>query len=348
MGDSAGSHPPTGTATLGPVLEIDKKFYRLVNWHMFDDDSNEPGSYQQWDRNEPPKLDLVHPSPADLEDFSFGEHAVHLGEIVAYSGLMYKTTRPMTPSDAVASMIPSNPRITTDWALSETEGHAIPNKVRHAIEGERSDCFLPVITQTTPVKPGDMAYSTGRTSGYTLGQVCKRGYSRNEDGSVSRDWTISSLHIQDNAWSDGMGIMGDSGAGIVNFCTHKLIGQLWGRNHYEEDPDKPAMTYFTSMSDIFDDIQERWPGGPCPRPTLPGEIPSTDETDGTITITESVDDMMSPDHAPPSSKDGRSNVVTEVRRSGIKSALMATGNGDGDVTENHWVQHAATWPKLQV
>ncbi|KAK7954063.1 zinc finger protein [Apiospora saccharicola] len=266
MGDSVGTTSNDGgSATLGPLLEIDRRFYRLVNWHLFDDDKI--NGIRQCNSPTPPSLDLVHPSPDDLESSSSGRQLVEIGKTVAFSGLMYKTSRPISPPGALA-----NPRVTTDWDLCETKESGVTNQIRHVMTGEWSKPLETGITEIAPMpKVGDVVYSAGRSSGYTLGRICQRGYSKNNDGSIVRDWAVSSVEDEDGAWLEGMGIQGDSGAGIMNLMTNQLVGQLWGRNHHQMYHEKPAMTYFTAISDVFDDIQERWPGGQCSRPKLPGE-----------------------------------------------------------------------------
>ncbi|KAK8136217.1 hypothetical protein PG984_004157 [Apiospora sp. TS-2023a] len=242
MGDSVGTTSNDGgSATLGPVLEIDRRFYRLVNWHLFDDDKID--GIRQCNSPTPPSLDFVHPSPDDLLSYSSGRRLVEIGKTVAYSGLMYKTSRPISPPEALA-----NPRVTTDWALCETKESGIANRIRHVMTGEWSRPLETGITEIAPMpKVGDVVYSAGRSSGYTLGRICQRGYSKNKDGSIVRDWAVSSIEDEDGAWLEGMGIQGDSGAGIMNLITNELVGQLWGRNHYKKCHEKPAVTYFTAI-----------------------------------------------------------------------------------------------------
>ncbi|KAK8066274.1 hypothetical protein PG997_013021 [Apiospora hydei] len=344
MGDSAGSRSNDGSATLGPLLQIGEKFYRLVNWHMFDD--GREGRFRRWNMKSPPEeLDLVHPSPSDLQIYSPDKQHVEMGNLVAFSGHMYKTYRPATSSDAVTNPLSRSSQVTTDWALFETKGPGLLNRIRHIMDGQRSDPAEPAITGTaSEVKIGDVVCSTGRSSGHSFGTVCRRGLLKNEDGTFLRDWAVSSDY--DDSWHDGMGAKGDSGAGIVNCVTNKLIGQLWGRNHYDEDPKEPAITYFTTMSEIYNDIQVRWPDGQCPRPRLPGEVPSTEEARGTsVTNIGGIDEMLAAeDHTPPSGE-GYSNLESKSRRSSVRSSILVASCGN--IMAARWVQHAATWPRLQ-
>ncbi|KAK6855945.1 hypothetical protein PG995_008096 [Apiospora arundinis] len=152
MGDSVGTHSTDNTATLGPLLEIGKRLYRLVNWHLFDDDRG--GRFHEWDNLEPPPgLEIVHPSPSDLAQYSSRNSLTLVGKVVAYSGLMYKTTRVITLGGTANSSTEIG-RTTTDWALCETTEKRVPNKVRHVIAGEESDCFHPDITQITSAVVG--------------------------------------------------------------------------------------------------------------------------------------------------------------------------------------------------
>ncbi|KAK8034308.1 hypothetical protein PG993_009303 [Apiospora rasikravindrae] len=346
MGDSAGTRSNDGSATLGPLLQIGEKFYRLVNWHMFDD--GREGRFRRWNMKSPPdKLDLVHPSPSDLELYSRGKQHVEIGNLVAFSGHMYKTHRPATLSDAVTNPLARSSQVTTDWALFETKGPGLLNRIRHIVDGDKSDTAEPPITGTaSEVEIGDVVCSTGRSSGHSFGTVCKRGLLKNEDGTFLRNWAISSDFALDDSWHDGMGIMGDSGAGVVNYLTNELIGQLWGRNHYDDDPKEPAITYFTTMLDIYNDIQARWPGDHCPRPKLPGEVSSTDEVrDTPVTNAGDIDDMLIAEgHTPPSSEDGL-NENSGARRSSIRSSILVASCGN--MVAARWVKHAATWPRLQ-
>ncbi|KAK8002694.1 hypothetical protein PG989_002413 [Apiospora arundinis] len=321
MGDSVGTHSTNNTATLGPLLELGNRLYRLVNWHLFDDDRG--GLFHEWDKLEPPPgLEIVHPSPSDLAQYSRRNSLMLIGKVVAYSGPMYKTTRVITSGGTANPSIEMG-RTTTDWALCETTEKGIPNKVRHVIAGEKSHDFRPEITRiTSAVMGGETVYSTGRSSGYTEGEVCRPGFSKNDDGSIQRDWAVCSYPGEEDSWREGMGIFGDSGAGIIDRYNDRLVGQLWGRNNYDDDPREPAITYFTRMTDIFDDIQARWPGNNrCPRPKLPDEVVSTDEAYDNSVIESEITDGVSPieGYITPSPMEGHLNVGRDRRRSSIRA-----------------------------
>ncbi|KAK8030711.1 hypothetical protein PG990_000445 [Apiospora arundinis] len=269
MGDSVGTHSTDNTATLGPLLEMGKRLYRLVNWHLFDDDRG--GRFHEWDNLEPPPgLEIVHPSPSDLAQYSSRNSLTLVGKVVAYSGPMYKTTRVIT-LEGTANSSTEIGRTTTDWALCETTEKRVPNKVRLVIAGEKSDCFRPDITQITSAVVGERQFTQ---------QV-----------------------------------------GLADIRRGRLVGQLWGRNNYDDDPREPAITYFTRMTDIFDDIQARWPGNNrCPRPKLPDEVVSTDEADDNSVIVSEITDGVSPieGHITPSPMEGHLNgpdkELAELRR----------------------------------
>jgi hypothetical protein len=76
------------------------------------------------------------------------------------------------------------------------------------------------------------------------------------------------FHCSEEDWTEsGIGVSGDSGAGIVDDDTNVLYGQLWGRNKYESNDPGSRITFFTPMVDIFDDIQEKF--SHTERPRLP-------------------------------------------------------------------------------
>ncbi|KAI0129100.1 hypothetical protein BJ170DRAFT_359985 [Xylariales sp. AK1849] len=279
MGDSIGPDWISSTATLGPMLNIDKVSYWLLNWHPFDDDHKR--RYRYWDENNPPSLDALHPSPDDLAKYSPEDgQCLRIGTTEAYSGLMYKTTRSSQQSGSGGPLT-----VVTDWALVKANSPAKANKVRHIWMQDRCDSFHHLITETAdPEGPNSsnefeptLAYSVGRSSGLSYGHVCiSPADVRHKDGTETREWYVerAGTHASEEQWRSGhMGIPGDSGAGIVDSRTHKLLGQLWGRNRYAGDPEHPRLSYFTRMSDIFDDIQERF--SDCVRPTLPQEVPVT-------------------------------------------------------------------------
>ncbi|KAI1370834.1 hypothetical protein F4677DRAFT_451016 [Hypoxylon crocopeplum] len=269
MGDSVGPRQANGgSATMGPLLQIAQNFYRVLNWHVFDDrDKN-----RRWNEPSPPALDAVHPS---LDDS--GGHSVTIGKTVAYSGLMHKTSRisrSIQHACSVALGRSVNPvQTVTDWVLVETtSGHQV-NRVREVNmpAQEEHSSFSRNITRIADPKCGAkcLVYSTGRSSGHSYGQICEvLDVFKLQNGTKTRNWCVESTQVPDEDWNlGGMGVPGDSGAPVIDRETNSLLGQIWGRSKYKvTDPQHPPLTYFTAMSDIYDDIRDRTDWG---MPSLP-------------------------------------------------------------------------------
>lgn len=64
--------------------------------------------------------------------------------------------------------------------------------------------------------------------------------------------------------TNGTGFPGDSGAGVIDVQTNKLVGQLWGRGSYFGTPPR-KIALFTAIEDIWDDIEARCPEVGKPR-----------------------------------------------------------------------------------
>jgi hypothetical protein len=74
----------------------------------------------------------------------------------------------------------------------------------------------------------------------------------------TREWFVEAPDDEDDedSWIiGGIGVEGDSGAGIVDCEADAFYGHLWGRNQYSGEG--PRITYFTPAHDIFADIQEK-------------------------------------------------------------------------------------------
>ncbi|KAI1407992.1 hypothetical protein F5Y13DRAFT_115865 [Hypoxylon sp. FL1857] len=275
MGDSVGPNQAEGgSATIGPLLHIAQKFYHILNWHIFDD----KGANRLWNASKPPALDAYHPSLAEP-----GEQSFSIGKTAAYSGPMHNTARVSGSIQKARSLAlgkdVKETKTVTDWVLVETAtGHQV-NKIRKATATTQSRCnsFSESIISIADPKFGSsrLVYSTGRTSGYSFGQMSEvLGESRLWNGTKTRNWSIESTDAQvpDEAWNHGgMGIPGDSGAPVIDKETNCLLGQIWGRNKYKTNPHDRPLTYFTAMSDIYDDIRERMPELGTPR--LPTNMP---------------------------------------------------------------------------
>ncbi|KAH9905591.1 hypothetical protein F4778DRAFT_669301 [Xylariomycetidae sp. FL2044] len=286
MGDSVGPEwrgQYGGSATIGPTLQIqddrlDSHFYRLLNWHTFYD----RGKAYKCEDPSPPKLRAYHPSKEDWPD-----NHVMLGETVAYSGLMHKTCRSSNSIHRAAPYLGRVP-VVTDWVLVEDLTEPRVNRVRR-MHPDQSFSSEKEVTAMSDPRGGNLSesttndpiehtngilqavYSTGRTSGYNVGQICETlGTFKFENKTKTREWAIESepRELESDWIRGGMGVPGDSGAPVIDLNTNKLLGQIWGRNRYAGHPTEPRLTFFTAMSDILDDIEERtgWA-----RPTLPTE-----------------------------------------------------------------------------
>lgn len=113
---------------------------------------------------------------------------------------------------------------------------------------------------STPIDPGALIRSLGRTSGHQVGQI-------NETTSLvfqeewpsiryyTREWCVlrrPDTEIQD--WeAGGIGVDGDSGGIIVDERYNGIYGMLWGR--IVDGPN--TLCIFTPLLDIFDDISDR-------------------------------------------------------------------------------------------
>ncbi|KAI0108827.1 hypothetical protein F4776DRAFT_667966 [Hypoxylon sp. NC0597] len=275
MGDSVGPNQAEGgSATIGPLLQITRKFYRILNWHIFDD----KGANRLWNGSTPPTLDAYHPSLAER-----GEQSFSIGQTAAYSGPMHNTSRASRSIQKACSLAlgtdVKETQTVTDWVLVEANtGHQV-NKIRKATATAQSRCNSfseSIVSIADPIFGSSrLVYSTGRTSGYSFGQICEvLGESRLWNGTKTRNWSIESTDTQvpDEAWNrGGMGVPGDSGAPVIDKDTNCLLGQIWGRNKYKTSPHDRPLTYFTAMSDIYDDIRERMPDLGTPR--LPTNTP---------------------------------------------------------------------------
>ncbi|TGJ78868.1 hypothetical protein E0Z10_g9887, partial [Xylaria hypoxylon] len=269
IGDSVGWK--TESATLGPLLQIDQGFYRLVCWHLFDDTNGERKNERWKDAHPPSGLSTYCPSPSDAEKSGNRDSGHHIGDVVAYSGHMYKTSR--------LSVSIRQDHVVTDWALirptEAIEQAPQPNIVRRRLDGTSTH------TSTFEVKQDEdpaffrskceennllpYVYSVGRTSGYTTGQLgLTHGSLRLSDGRKTKNWTVENMGPDDKGavkqWTRaGMGVPGDSGAGVFGFGNNELLGQIWGRNTYIKNDPEPRFTFFTALADIYADILEKMP-----------------------------------------------------------------------------------------
>ncbi|RGP78076.1 DNA polymerase epsilon subunit 1 [Fusarium longipes] len=271
MGDSIGI---TGngtfedsTATLGPCITVGGGSYWLGNFHPFLE------AYQQLAQD----VQVEHPSSQDRKrcvdeghDAMAHEKNFKLGRLEVTSGLNLKTTR-ISHDPYWDECDMDKPLVVTDWALIGSRTSQA-NILRRFPSETLPPTQEPIVTTTTVITPGADVLSSGRTSGYQRGQVGEiPAYvsgDENQTFKATREWFIEEPWPQDDedAWiRGGIGVNGDSGAGVVDANTHSLIGQIWGRNNYWGPGQR--VTYFTPITDIFDDIQEKC--GQQSRPRLP-------------------------------------------------------------------------------
>ncbi|KAI0418813.1 hypothetical protein F5X98DRAFT_385444 [Xylaria grammica] len=261
IGDSVGWE--TEAATLGPLLQINQRFYRLVCWHLFDDRATGGTNYRWKLPNPPPGLSTYRPSPRDSRDWN------HAGDVVAYSGPMYATSR---RSESI-----QNGDVVTDWALIESteaiERTPQPNIVRRNVPTSTHTYDVQVTRDEDPAsyrqafRDKPWVYSVGRTSGYTTGQLgLTHGTHKLRSGKKTKNWTVENLSPGDavaaREWTRaGMGVPGDSGAGVFGFWDDALLGQVWGRNAYTKQHTEPRLTFFAALADVRADILAKMPGG---------------------------------------------------------------------------------------
>jgi hypothetical protein len=269
MGDSIGTVLDNGddvSATLGPALVVGGGNYWLASFHPFIEGHQSSG-----------QVDIEHPSLADRDRCIVEDHDVlnsqgiefHLGTLAATSGHDLKTTR-ISHEPYWEECDKEAPLVVTDWALVSNRTKQA-NMLRKFPHGPSSRRELPV-TKVSNVTPTAEVCSTGRTSGHQRGVICEiPAYidgKVNGTGKATREWFIEEPYPFDDEdeWiRGGIGVQGDSGAAVVDCESNALVGQLWGRNKYYGPG--PRFTYFTPMSDIFDDIQEKC--GEQTRPQLP-------------------------------------------------------------------------------
>ncbi|RYP91164.1 hypothetical protein DL770_002726 [Monosporascus sp. CRB-9-2] len=274
MGDSIGLTLEDGdeiTATLGPCLTIAGGSYWLANFHPFVEAVQ--GTTEA--------VTIEHPSPDDRsrclgerhDALSSDASDFKLGTLTATSGYDLKTTR-VSHDPYWEECDKEPPLIVTDWTLisAQTRQANLLRKFPSTMQRKETP-----VTATSPVIPGAIVCSTGRTSGHQRGQICeipayvhgtKAG---NGTGKATREWFIEEPESGDgdgdeDAWiRGGIGVQGDSGAAVVDSETNALVGQVWGRNKYFGAG--PRTTFFTPILDVIDDIQEKC--GEQTRPQLP-------------------------------------------------------------------------------
>ncbi|RYP07929.1 hypothetical protein DL764_002200 [Monosporascus ibericus] len=274
MGDSIGVTLEDGdeiTATLGPCLTIAGGSYWLANFHPF----------VEAVQGMTDAVTIEHPSPDDRsrclgerhDALSSDASDFKLGTLTAMSGYDLKTTR-VSHDPYWEECDKEPPLVVTDWTLisAQTSQANLLRKFPSTMQRKETP-----VTATSPIIPGAIVCSTGRTSGHQSGQICeipayvhgtKAG---NGTGKATREWFIEEPELGDgygdeDAWiRGGIGVQGDSGAAVIDSETNSLVGQVWGRNKYFGPG--PRTTFFTPILDVIDDIQEKC--GEQARPQLP-------------------------------------------------------------------------------
>ncbi|KAK1522895.1 hypothetical protein CPAR01_14438 [Colletotrichum paranaense] len=262
LGDSVSFEESDCAATLGPAIRLGGCNGWIVNWHMFHGIEN----WKELDNPYPvPRYGLFHPAYIDCNE---DEGPLQIGELQAYSGRMYRTTR---PSRSLGHFAPSvhgeckpTTQVVTDWAFCKAEQDEVHNCLRYAPSGievdDRSDPIPGAFVQRPQLQ---IIQTTGRSSGFRYAVVCETPAKvRQYPHMPTREWclmNLGDLMLVEDWNSEGPGVCGDSGAAVVHDETGELIGQIWGRNVYEGHRQTPRVTYFTHHWDIFDDISERYP-----------------------------------------------------------------------------------------
>lgn len=283
MGDSIGPSNEECAATLGPCLKFDDQCFWLANLHVFLKQST---SQQE-------NL-VLHPGLLDKDacGHSLVKSNKEFGVLYAYSGNDLTTTRPS--SHPFWGMFPeSTPHDTvTDWVLIEDFGHAKVDGVKQEVPllntlrvpgARRGDPHV-TVTKFGLVLPEAKVHTTGRSSGHQYGQICDIPAYIDADADrhttkPTREWYVEQpkwIADSEESWLEGgIGVPGDSGAPVIDSHNNSLYGQIWGRNKYWGSG--PRIAYFTAMSDISIDIQEK-----CPQLKSPLELPQFSSQDRTI------------------------------------------------------------------
>lgn len=238
MGDSTGLSKDWSAATLGPRVKIGDHFYWLANLHPF----IETWKRENWDAK---KCQVRHPGRLDQKicrhhplRHSSSKYLI-LGKLCAWSGDNLTTTRRSSHPIWKAIEI-DPPEVVTDWVLISNTGLG-PNTLRIPKTSIDEERLCPYVTTVGPALPDAKVDSTGRTSGYQQGKICHIPAYVHPDRDqralkVTREWFIEQpedSEMSEDGWlENGPGLLGDSGAPVVDSNNKTLYGQLWGRNKY--------------------------------------------------------------------------------------------------------------------
>lgn len=344
MGDSIGMTLPDGddtSATLGPCLRIGGAWFWLANFHPF----------EEADLTRQPAI-VQHPSPEDRDRCLQENHDalespgldLQLGQLTATSGYDLKTTR-VSHDPYWEDCDQEPPLVVTDWALISSQKQQA-NMLRKFPSTATPQQEKPV-TRMCSIEPGAEVCTTGRTSGFQYGQVCEiPAYidgRKNGTGKATREWFIEEpFECDEDSWiRGGIGVPGDSGAGVVDCETNALVGQLWGRNKYFGPG--PRIAFFTPIFDVFDDIQERC--GEQTRPQLPQIIQEADHWPA-YPVCRPCFEVQDSMPTRPSSRASFFSMIPAAEVSGDGDhelgtiSELATPKDGGD--HGNWTRHAAT------
>ncbi|EKD21636.1 uncharacterized protein L3040_004859 [Drepanopeziza brunnea f. sp. 'multigermtubi'] len=142
-----------------------------------------------------------------------------------------------------------------DWALFEVfkpYETALSNQAELLSGWPPTSDELRLCQGASPV-PGAFVKSSGRTSGYQLGQISTtRSAAYHESSYVTEEWgVIKRPETPIHDWIEGgIGVEGDSGGLIVDEETHEVYGMLWGR----VGGAALTVTLFTPIREILQDI----------------------------------------------------------------------------------------------
>jgi hypothetical protein len=150
----------------------------------------------------------------------------------------------------------------------------------------------------------------------------------NGTGKATREWFVEEPYNceDEEDWiRGGIGVSGDSGAAVVDSETNCIIGQVWGRNKYWGPG--PRQAFFTPISDVFDDIQEKC--GQQDRPQLP-QLRDEADTYPILPTCRQCYDLQAYNNSRRSS------------RMSLQSMIMGRMDGDQDLTSIEAVSELAT------
>lgn len=299
MGDSAGPKRLPIGGSLGPCVSINDQPHYIQCWHTYSNAIQNVEGFPHTELWTGPKnvpegeeLSLIHPSPADLQEsdiMTAAHQGIELGTVVAYSGRSVNPARSLQGFSNV-----KRGEATVDWALiriNEQQKRQLktycfnkcrlvpPNREAYNPCKNPSDIFA--VGSDMCKARGRVVYGTGRTSGFEYGIVGWSPIWWSRNGNESGDWVVDRYPIQwnsDRQWQ--MGLAGDSGAGIVDFESHKLMGQIWGFLDKKVGEEQIHCALFTAATDLFDDIESFYGS----RPELTYMIKSATSSDKSAEI----------------------------------------------------------------